>query len=93
LKTEPLLSTTVRKGCSKEIHEDFFMDAFGKESPSYSTVKNGLLNLSGAGRALDMMSGLGGRKRPLTMKLPKLCTIWSCATEGEASEALLGKWY
>jgi hypothetical protein len=47
----------------KGIHEDF-MDTLGKESPSYSTVKNGLLNLRGAGRALVMMSGLGGQKRP-----------------------------
>jgi hypothetical protein len=28
----------------KEIHDDF-IDTFGKESPTYSTVKNGLLNL------------------------------------------------
>jgi hypothetical protein len=31
-----------------------------------------------------MMSGLGGQKRPPTIKLPKMCTIWSCATEGES---------
>jgi hypothetical protein len=47
----------------KEIHENF-MYTLGKESPSCSTVKNGLLNLRGAGRALEMMSGLGGQKRP-----------------------------
>jgi hypothetical protein len=71
-----------KKGMSpKEIHEDF-MDALGKASPSYSTVKTGVLNLilRGAGRALEMMIGLGGQKRPPTMKLPKVCTIWSCAT-------------
>jgi transposase len=78
-----------KKGMSpKEIHEDF-MDTLGKESPSYSTVNNGLLNLRGAGRALEMMSG---QKRPPTMKLQKLCTIWSCATEGNTYEALIGKW-
>jgi hypothetical protein len=33
-----------KKGMSsKEIHEDF-MDTLKKESPSYRTVKNGLLN-------------------------------------------------
>jgi hypothetical protein len=31
-------------------------------------------------------------KRPPTMKLSKLRTIWSCAIEGETCEALLGKW-
>jgi hypothetical protein len=75
----------------KEIHEDF-MDTLVKEPHSYSTVKNGLLNLRGAGKALEMMSGLGGHKRPLTMKLSKLCTIWSCATEGKTCEELPGKW-
>jgi hypothetical protein len=39
-----------------------------------------------------MMSGLGGQNRPPTMKLPKLCTMWSCATEGETYETLLEKW-
>jgi hypothetical protein len=58
----------------KEIHEDF-MDTLGKESPSCSTVKkNRLLNLRGTGSASEMM------------KLPKLSTIWSCATEGETCE-------
>jgi hypothetical protein len=50
-----------------------------------------LLYLRGTGRALEMMSGLGGQKRPPTIKMPKLCTIWSCATEGGTCEALLGK--
>jgi hypothetical protein len=69
------------------------MDTIGKEFPSYSTVKkNGLLNLKGAGRGLEMMCGLEGQKMPPTMKVSKLCTIWSCATEGETCEALLGKW-
>jgi hypothetical protein len=76
---------------SKEIHKNF-MDTLGKKSLSYSTVKNGLLNLRGAGSALQMMSGTGDQKRPPTMNLPKLCTIWSCATEGKACKALLGKW-
>jgi hypothetical protein len=76
----------------KEIDEDF-MDTLGKESPSYSTMtKYGLLHLGAAGRALEMMSGLGGQKTPPTMKLPKFCTIWSCATEGETCKSLLGKW-
>jgi hypothetical protein len=47
----------------KEIHEEF-MDKLGEESPSYNTVKTGLLNLRRAVRALEMMSG---QKRPLTM--------------------------
>jgi hypothetical protein len=50
----------------KEINEDLML-TLGKESPSY-TVKDGLLNLRGTGRALEMMSGL----RPPTMKLLKL---------------------
>jgi hypothetical protein len=75
----------------KEIHEDF-MDTLGKEFPSYSNVKNRLLNLIGAEGELEMMSGMGGQKRPPTMKLPNLCTIWSCATGGETCKALLGKW-
>jgi hypothetical protein len=45
------------------------MDTDGKESPSFSTVKKGLLNLRGAGRALEMKNGLSGQKRPPTMKL------------------------
>jgi hypothetical protein len=45
------------------------------ESPSHNTMKKGLLNLRGAGRALEMMSGLGGKNRTPTIKLPKLCTI------------------
>jgi hypothetical protein len=49
-------------------------------------------NFRGAERALEMMNGLGGQKRPPTMKLPKLCTIWSCAIEGETCKANLGKW-
>jgi hypothetical protein len=76
----------------KEVHEDF-MDTLGKESPSYSTVNiNGLLNLRWTGRTLEMMSCLGGQKRPPTMKLPKLCTIWSYGTECDTCEELLGKW-
>jgi hypothetical protein len=59
----------------KEINEDL-IDTLGKESISYSTVKKGLLNLRGAGRALEMMSGVGCQKRPPTMKMPKLFTIW-----------------
>jgi hypothetical protein len=70
---------------------EVFMNTLGKESPSYSTLKNGLLNLKGTERALEMMSSLGGQKRPPTMNLPKLCTMWSCATEGESCETLLGK--
>jgi hypothetical protein len=81
-----------KKGMSpKEIHEEI-MDALGEQFPPYSTVKNELLNLRGAGTVFEMMSGLGGQKRPPTMKLPKLCTIRSFATESETCEALLGKW-
>jgi hypothetical protein len=35
---------------------------------------------------------MSGQKRPPTIKLPELCTIWSCATESDICEALLGKW-
>jgi hypothetical protein len=73
LKSEPSLSTSVRKDDPKEIHEDF-MDTLGKESPSYCSVKR-LAAERGTGRALEMMSGLGDQKRPPTMKLPKLCII------------------
>jgi transposase len=49
-----------KKGMSpKEIHK-YFMDTLWTESPSYSTVKNGLLNLRGAGRKLQMLRTLGG---------------------------------
>jgi hypothetical protein len=69
------------------------VDTLGEESTSNSNVKIGLLNLRVTGRTLETMSGLGGQKRRLpTMKLSKLYTIWSCATEGEACEALLGMW-
>jgi hypothetical protein len=75
----------------KENHE-VFMDTLGKKSPYCSTVKNGRLNLRGAGRALEMKSSLGGQKRTHMMILPKLCKLWSFATEGETCETLLGKW-
>jgi hypothetical protein len=91
LKSESSSNTSVRKGCPKEALEDF-MDTLGKESLSYITVKKWAANLRGAVRVLEMTSGLGGNKRPPIMKLPKLCTIWSCATEGETCESLLGKW-
>jgi hypothetical protein len=57
-----------------------------------SMMKNGMLNLRGAVTSFEMMSGLGGQKWPPTMKLPKLCTIWSSATEDETCETLQGKW-
>jgi hypothetical protein len=76
----------------KETHE-YFIDTLWKESPSYYTVQeNGPLNLIGALRALEIMGFLGGQKRPSTINLPKMCTIWSCATEGETCEVLLRKW-
>jgi hypothetical protein len=68
-----------------------FVDTFGKESPSYATMIKRAAELKRVGRALEMMSGMGGQKRPPMMKLPKLCMIWSCAIEGETDEALLGK--
>jgi hypothetical protein len=71
----------------KDIHDDF-MDTLWKKSPSYSTVKK--RNLKAAGKAVEMLSSLCGQKRQPTMKQPKLCTIWSCATEGDTFEALLG---
>jgi hypothetical protein len=61
----------------------------GRSPLSKAQYKNGLLNLRGA--AFEMMSGLSGQKWPLTMKLPNLWTIWSCATEGETCEAMIRK--
>jgi hypothetical protein len=76
-----------KKGMSpKDIQKDF-MDTLGKESPSYSTEKKmDCFYFRGTGRALEMMSGLGGQKSPPTMKLPKLCTIWSCATKARPAK-------
>jgi hypothetical protein len=69
----------------KEIHKTSWIHL--KSSPlTIALRKNGLLNLRGTERAFDAMSGLGGQKRPPTIKLPKLCTIWSCATESETCE-------
>jgi hypothetical protein len=82
LESKLSLSTSVRKRCPrKKIHKDF-MDTLRKESSLLPLAlwKDELLNVRRAGRALEMMSGLGGQKRPPTMKLPKLCTIWSCST-------------
>ena len=52
---------------SKEIHEDF-MENLWKESPYYSTVKNGQQSLRGGERALRMMDGLATPKMPPLMK-------------------------
>ena len=50
----------------KETHEDF-MKTLGNESPSDSTMKNGLQNLSE--RALMMIQALAAPKMPLLMKM------------------------
>jgi hypothetical protein len=39
LKSEPLLSTSVRMGCPIRKSMKTFMDTIGKKSPSYSTMK------------------------------------------------------
>jgi transposase len=77
-----------KKGMSpKEIHEDF-MDTLCKESPTYSTVKKWAHEFKRGRESIGDDNGLGGQKRPPTMKLPKLCTICSCATEGKTCEVL-----
>ena len=52
----------------KEIHEDF-METFGKESPSYRTVKDWCLR--GEERALRMMDALAVPKMPALMKMSR----------------------
>jgi hypothetical protein len=77
-----------KKGMSpKEIHEDF-IDTLGKVSPSYSTV-NWLLNLRGAGRALEVMSGMGGQKRQPTLNCRSRAQ--SGHVRQKARPAMLGK--
>ena len=70
----------------KEIHEDF-METLGKESPSYSTVKNGQQSLRGRERALRMMDSLAAPKMPQLMKMSRSCTPWLCVIGGETCEA------
>ena len=74
-----------KKGMThKGIHEDF-MKTLGNESP-YSTVKNGLQNLSVGKRALKMMQGLAAPKIPPLMKMWRSFTTWLCVTGGEYSQ-------
>ena len=55
----------------KAIDEDF-METLGKESPTYSTVKNGQQNLGGErARALGMVDGLAAPKMPSLMKISR----------------------
>jgi hypothetical protein len=68
------------------------MYTLGKEFPSYSTVKKWAAEFKRDRESIGDDKGPGSQKKQPTMKLPKLCTIWSCATEGEICEALLGKW-
>ena len=70
----------------KEIHEDF-MGTLGKESPSYSTVKNGQQSLRGRERALRMMDGLAAPKMPPLMKMSRSCTPCLSEIGGETCEA------
>ena len=53
----------------EEIHQ-YFMKTLGKESPSYSKVKNWQQSRRGRVRALRMMDGLTAPK----MKMSRLCT-------------------
>ena len=51
-----------KKGMSPtEIH-DYFIKTLGDEYSSYSTVKNGLLNLGEGGRTWRVMNGLGAQE-------------------------------
>ena len=53
------------------------METLGKESPSYSTVKNLAAEFERRGeRALRMMNGLAAPKMPPLMKLSWSCTPW-----------------
>ena len=57
------------------------METFGKESPSYSTVKKWAAEFKwggGGGRALRMMDGLAVPKMPPLLKSPRSCTPWLC---------------
>ena len=81
------LRTVIKYLCKKvmtpnEVHEDF-MKTLGNESPSYSTVKNGLQNLNVGERALRMMKGLAAQKIPPLMKMWR---SWLCVTGGETCE-------
>ena len=62
---------------SKEIYVDF-METLGKESPSYSTVKQWAEELKRGERALRRMDGLAAQKMPPLMKLSRSCTPWLC---------------
>jgi hypothetical protein len=75
----------------KEIDEDF-MDTLENESPSYSNVKIWSCEIKRGRKRIGDNERPYRQKEAKTMKLPKLCTIWLCATEGETCEALLGKW-
>ena len=70
----------------KKIHEDF-METVGKESPSYSTVKNGQKSLKGGERALRMMVGLAAPKMPPLMTMLWSCKHCLCVIRGETGEA------
>ena len=75
----------------KKIHEDF-MKTLGNKSPSYSTVKNGLQNLSVGQRALRMMQGLAAQKIPQLKKMWRSFTTWICVKGGGPCELYPAKW-
>ena len=54
------------------------METFGKESPTYSTVKNREAEFKRGERALRMMYGLAAQKMTPLMKMPRSCTPWLC---------------
>ena len=86
VEVKAIIKYLCKKGMSpKEIQEDF-LETFRKESPSYRTERNGMLNLGGRGRALKIINGLGAPKGLVQMKTLKLCTVWSCVTGGETCE-------
>jgi hypothetical protein len=63
-----------KKGMSPRKSMKTLLIHFGRSRLPIALWKNELLNLRGAWRALEMMSGL----------------VWSCATEGETCQAFLG---
>ena len=65
-----------------------YMETLAKESPSYSTVKNGQQSLrEERERALRMMDGLDAPKMLPLMKMSRSYTPWLCVIEGKTCEA------
>ena len=92
LEIRAVIKYFCKKGMQpKEIHKDF-MKTLGKESPSYSTVKQWAAQFKRGGGALRMMDGLAAPKMLPLMKMSRSCTPWLCVIGGETCEAQLAKW-